>query len=153
MSSNCTFDFHISNLSKRCSNISGWILRTFTMSNPQVMLTLFKSLVMSRHDYTSQLWSPYLLKHVYLIEKVQRAFTKDITGMWPPQLIKHIINTRVSCIPTFNKPYGSMLHPLNFITVVLSVRRTDRTLRSQTVFHKRVNQRKVSSLLKLLWVA
>ena len=26
-------------------------------------------------------WSPYLLKHVYLIEKVQRAFTKHISGM------------------------------------------------------------------------
>ena len=45
------------------------------------MLTLYKSLVMSRLEYTSQLWSPYLLKHVYLIKKVQRAFTKHISGM------------------------------------------------------------------------
>ena len=45
------------------------------------MLTLYKSLVMSRLEYASQLWSPYLLKHVYLIEKVQRAFTKHISGM------------------------------------------------------------------------
>ena len=81
MSSNCTFDFHISNLYKRCSNLDGWILRTFTMGDPQVMLTLYKSLVMSRVDYASLLWSPYLLKHVYLNEKVQRAFTKHITGM------------------------------------------------------------------------
>ena len=43
--------------------------------------TRYKSLVMSRLDYASQLWSPYLLKHVALIEKVQRAFTKYITGM------------------------------------------------------------------------
>ena len=70
MSSNCTFDFHISNLYKRCSNLAGWILRTFTIRDPQVMLTLYKSLVMSRLEYTSQLWSPYLLNHVYLIEKV-----------------------------------------------------------------------------------
>ena len=61
--------------------IAGWILRTFTTRDPQVMLTLSKSLVMSRLEYTSQLWSPYLLKHVYLIEKVQRAFTKHISGM------------------------------------------------------------------------
>ena len=40
-----------------------------------------KSLVMSRLEYTSQLWSPYLLKHVYLIKKGQRAFTKHISGM------------------------------------------------------------------------
>ena len=43
--------------------------------------TLYKSLVMSRLYYASQLWSPYLLKYVYLIEKVQRAFAKHITGM------------------------------------------------------------------------
>ena len=82
MSSNCTFDLHISNLYRRCSNLSGWILRTFTiMRDPHLMLTLFKSLVLSRLDYASQLWSPYLLKHIYLTEKVQRAFTKHITGM------------------------------------------------------------------------
>ena len=48
MSSNCTFDFHISNLYKRCSNLAGGILKTFTIRDPQVMLTLYKSLVMSR---------------------------------------------------------------------------------------------------------
>ena len=78
MSSNCTFDLHISNLYRRCSNLAGWILRTFTMRDSHLMLTLFKSLVLSRLDYASQLWSPYLLKHIYLIEKVQRAFTKHI---------------------------------------------------------------------------
>ena len=47
MSSDCTFDLHISNLYRRCSNLAGWILRTFTMRNPHLMLTLFKSLVLS----------------------------------------------------------------------------------------------------------
>ena len=82
MSSNCTFIFHISNLYKRCSNLAGWILRTFTIRDPQEMFTLYKCLVMSRLEYAFQLWSPYLWKHVYLIEKVQRAFTKHISGMF-----------------------------------------------------------------------
>ena len=60
MSTDCTLDFHISNLYKLCSNLAGWILRTFTMRHHQVMLTLYKSLVMSRLEYASQLWSPYL---------------------------------------------------------------------------------------------
>ena len=64
MSSNYKFDFHISNLYKPCSNFAGWTLRTFTIRDPQVMLTLFKSMIMSRLEYASQLWSPYLLKHV-----------------------------------------------------------------------------------------
>ena len=45
------------------------------------MMTLFKSLVLSRLDYASQLGLPHLLKHVYLLEKVQRSFTKHIAGM------------------------------------------------------------------------
>ena len=51
------------------------------MRDPHLMLTLFKSLVLSTLYYTSQLWSPYLLKHIYLIENVQRAFTKHISGI------------------------------------------------------------------------
>ena len=81
MSSDCTFDLHISNVYRRCSNLAGWILRTFTMRDPHQMLTLLKSLVLSRLDYASQLSSPYLLKHIYLIEKVKRAFTKHISGI------------------------------------------------------------------------
>ena len=67
----------------------------------------------------------------------------------PPQHIKHIRNTRVSRIPTFDKPCSSALHPLSFVTVVFLVRVPN----SGAILHKRVNQRKVSSLLKLLWPA
>ena len=56
MSSNCTFDFHVSCVYKRCSNLSGLILRTFSTRETRTMMTLFKSLVLSRLDYASQLW-------------------------------------------------------------------------------------------------
>ena len=80
MSSNCSFEFHIQNLCKKCSNLSGWI-RTFTTRDNITMMTLFKSLVPPRLDYGSQLWSPYLVKHIDQLEKIQRSFTKHITGM------------------------------------------------------------------------
>ena len=81
MFSNCTFDFHVSCVYKRCSNLSGWILRTFSTRETRTMMTLFKSLVLSRLDYASRLWSPHLLKSVYLLEKVQQSFSKHIAGM------------------------------------------------------------------------
>ena len=45
ISSNCTFDFHVANVYKRCSNLTGWILRTFNSRETRTMMALFKSLV------------------------------------------------------------------------------------------------------------
>ena len=64
----------------------------------------------------------------------------------PPQHIKHIRNTRVYRIPTFDEPCSSTLHPLNFVTVVFLVWDPN----SSAILHKRANQRNVSRLLKLL---
>ena len=69
MSSNCSFEFHIQNLCTKCSNLSGWILRTFTTRDSITMLTLFKSLVLPRLDYGSQLWSPHLVKNILISSK------------------------------------------------------------------------------------
>ena len=57
------------------------MLRTFSSRDKLTMLTLFNALVMSRLDYGCQLWSPYLIKHINLVEKVQRSFTRFISGM------------------------------------------------------------------------
>ena len=59
MSKDCSFDSHISSLSRKCKNLAGWILRSFVSRDKLTMLTLFKSLVISRLDYASQLWSPH----------------------------------------------------------------------------------------------
>ena len=69
-------------ISKKCSSIAGWILRTFTSRDKTSMLTLFKSIVLSRLDFGCQLWSPHQAKHINSIEKVQRSFTKHISGMY-----------------------------------------------------------------------
>ena len=78
MSGDCTFNDHISSLSKK---LSGWILRTLYTRDCITMLTLFKSIVLSRLDYGSHLWSPFLIKHITQLEKIQRSFTKHITWM------------------------------------------------------------------------
>ena len=72
---------HISSLSKKCANLLRLILRTFYTRDCITMLTLFKSSVLSRLDYGSQLWSPFLIKYITQLEKIQRSFTKHIKGM------------------------------------------------------------------------
>ena len=81
MSKDCSFNSHISSLSRKCNNLAGWILRSFVSRDRLTMLTLFKSLVISRLDYASQLWSPHKISQITQIEKVQRSFTKHITGL------------------------------------------------------------------------
>ena len=77
MSGDCTFNSHMSSLSKNC----GWILRILYTIDCITMLTLFKSIVLSRLNYSCQLWSPFLIKHITPLEKIQLSFTKHITGM------------------------------------------------------------------------
>ena len=46
VSSDCSFEFHITNLNKRTKHLTGWILQTFSSQDKLTMLTLFKALVM-----------------------------------------------------------------------------------------------------------
>ena len=81
MSADCTFDEHINLTVRKCNKLCGWILRTFSCREPVLMITLFKSLVLSRLDYGSQVWNPHLIKHINAIEGVQRSFTRSILGL------------------------------------------------------------------------
>ena len=55
VSSDCSFEFHITSLNKRTTHLTGWILITLFSRDKLTMLTLFKVLVMSQLDYGSQL--------------------------------------------------------------------------------------------------
>ena len=81
MSRNCSFDVHINIRCKKCTDLSGWILRTFTSRDSTTLMALLNALILSRLDYCSQLWSTHLIRHINRIEKIQRSFTKFITGM------------------------------------------------------------------------
>ena len=70
MSNDCMFDQHIHNV-KRSSQLCGWILRTFQTRSALLILTLFKSIVLSRIDYGSQLWSPNKKGYICELERIQ----------------------------------------------------------------------------------
>ena len=77
-SGDCTFNYHIFSLSKKCASLSGWIMRTFYSRYCIIMLTLFKSIVLSQLDYGSQLWSPFLSKHItQLATVIHQTYNRD----------------------------------------------------------------------------
>ena len=81
MSNNLTFSKHIEKTVFTCRKLVGWIMRTFRSRNKDVILVMWNSMIQSRLDYCSQLWSPSLTSEISKLEDVQRNFTKRIEGM------------------------------------------------------------------------
>ena len=85
MSADGTFKEHITNICQSARNMCSWILRTFESRSPELMLTLWKSLVIPILDYCSQLWSPSKVGEIQQIEDLQKAFTRKIRRSSPSQ--------------------------------------------------------------------
>ena len=58
MANDLTFQIHIENVVAGFNKLVGWALRTFRRRSSKLMMTIWKSLVQSKLDYCSQLWSP-----------------------------------------------------------------------------------------------
>ena len=78
LSNDCSFQHHIMETVKKTKGMTGWVLRTFTSREPQVMLTLWKALLQPTLDYCSQLWSSHMKGDIQQLETVQRSFTRQM---------------------------------------------------------------------------
>ena len=76
-----SFDNHISYTIKRARRMAGMLIRTIKNKYPNIMTSLFKSLVRPILEYALAVWCPYKRKHIDEIEKVQRQFTRHIKGL------------------------------------------------------------------------
>ena len=78
MSNTATFSEHINKICEKARDMCSWILRTFRPRSPQLMITLWKSLVQPILDYCSQLWCPTTPGQIKQIEEIQKNFTRKI---------------------------------------------------------------------------
>ena len=81
ISSDLTFSTHIENVVAAATRMTGWVCRTFRRRSRTLMLTAWKSLIQSKLDYCSQLWSPSDQASISSLEGVARNFTSRIAGM------------------------------------------------------------------------
>ncbi len=80
MSASAEFKDHIDSITDTVKDLTAWILRSFKTRSKSVMLQLWKSIVIPRLDYCSQLWNPskaYLIKQ---LEELQKNFVRRING-------------------------------------------------------------------------
>ena len=79
MSSDATFNEHISRVTTAASQKCGWVLRTFKTRECFPLIVLWKSLILPILDYCSQLWSPCAPGPIQAIEKVQVNYLRKIS--------------------------------------------------------------------------
>ena len=81
MSNDATFDRHITVIASKGQKPAGWALRVFRSREETLMLTLLKSLIRHSLEYCSPLWFPTDQANISTIEKVQRSFTRRVSGL------------------------------------------------------------------------
>jgi hypothetical protein len=72
---------HCSQKSKKALQAVNHIFRSFRTRNHSFLLKMFQTYVRPIVDYNSPIWSPYLLKDIKTVERVQRKFTKRFPGL------------------------------------------------------------------------
>ena len=77
-SSSGTFEEHIKKIVSEGKRLSGYILRTFKTRDVGTMLTLLKSLLVSKLEYACIVWAPTDKKMLRILENIQRSFTSRI---------------------------------------------------------------------------
>ena len=63
---------------KTANRVLGFIARNFRYKNKELILPLYKSLVLPHLDHAVQFWSPHLRRDIDKMEKLQRRATKII---------------------------------------------------------------------------
>ena len=81
VSSDLSWRPHLVNLAKRGRCMAQWVFGVFSCREPELMITVYKTLVRSLMEYCSPLWSPQTVGDIQLLESVQRGFTAKISGM------------------------------------------------------------------------
>ena len=81
ISSDLSFSTHIENTVTAANRLIGWALRTFRRRSKMVMMTIWKTLIQSKLDYCSQLWSPTDQASISRLESISRHFTAQVAGL------------------------------------------------------------------------
>jgi hypothetical protein len=78
ITSNLKWTKHCIEIENKCNRILGYIKRTFNYKNKEIVINLYKSLVLPHLEFAVTLWAPNLEKDINRLERVQARATKLI---------------------------------------------------------------------------
>jgi len=79
--SNLDFTLHIDRVIKSAYQKIAVLFKGFISRDPGILTSAYKVYVRPTLEYCSEVWSPYLLKHIEALENVQRYFTRRINNL------------------------------------------------------------------------
>ncbi len=135
------FEKHINSKIVTANKILGIIRRSYVFLNCEIFLPLYKALVRSHFDYAMPIWSPFRIKYVESIEKVQRRATKmipELKNLTYPERLKKLN------LPTlaYRRVRGDMIEVYKIISNIYDQRasRNILTMREQKYVNLRGHQ-------------
>ena len=75
------FNIHINNIINKANQVLGIIRRNFNYLMATDLIKLYKSLVRPHLEYGQSVWSPYLIKNIKSLERVQKRVTKLVPSI------------------------------------------------------------------------
>ena len=78
---NLNFEKHMTEKINKANAVLGAIRRSFQYLDNRTFKLLYTSLVRPIIEYANPIWSPYKLKHIDMLENLQRRATKLLPGM------------------------------------------------------------------------
>ena len=80
-SADATYSAHCARVVAKATRVCGMIRHVFRTNNRKLLWPAFISYVLPILTYCSPVWSPFLVRDITAIEKVQRRYTKKISGL------------------------------------------------------------------------
>ena len=89
---------HISNICSKVWKLIGLLYRRFHHCSPEVMLRLYKVFICPHLEYAPQVWDPYFVKDIEILEKCQKFALRVCTRGWSSTYPDLLNSTRTSTL-------------------------------------------------------
>jgi len=80
VSADLSWNEHVSNVTKKCNRLIGFLRTVVGKQSPTILLTLYRSLVLPVIDFCSPVWFVHRKNHIDSLELIQRRATRFILG-------------------------------------------------------------------------
>lgn len=82
LSQNLSWSNHTNIIVKQAKKLLGFLYRSFYKTNPELILSFYKTVVRPRLDYNCIIWNPHLNKDILSLESVQKFALRMTSQDW-----------------------------------------------------------------------